>query len=140
MRDEGPVGIAAKGGFIVIAAIVPQFFTDNMTATLAYYDGQLGFETQFQYGDPVFYGGAIRDGLSLFFRHVDQIPPVTPNKYRDEFLDAYIRVTDIHGLYAEYSKTDVLISRRIGSRPWGFTEFVVRDIDGRLLCFGQATE
>lgn len=124
----------------MIAAIVPQFFTDNIKATLEYYDRQLGFETQFEFGDPVFYGGAIRDGLSLFFRHVLEMPPVAPNKYRDELLDAYIRVTDIHGLYEEYSKTDALISRQIGSKPWGFTEFVVRDVDGRLLCFGQATE
>ena len=123
----------------MIAAIVPQFFTADMRKTLSFYSEQLGFETQFEYGDPIFYAGAIRDGLSIFFRHIDHVSPVPDEKYRDELLDAYIRTEDISGLHAEYAARGVAFFRDISERPWGFTEFVVRDIDGRLLCFGQAT-
>ena len=49
----------------MIAAIVPQFFSSDLKKTLAYFDDQLGFETQFEYGDPTFYAGALRDGHSI---------------------------------------------------------------------------
>ncbi len=124
----------------MIAAIVPQFFSADMTRTLSYFDAKLGFATQFEYGDPTFYAGAIRDGLSIFFRYVEKPPVLPDNKYDDELLDAYIRVEDINALHAEFARRGAEFSREIADRPWGFTEFVVRDCDGRLLCFGQATE
>ena len=124
----------------MIAAIVPQFFSKDLHASLAYYRDALGFETQFTFGEPAFYAGAIRDGFSIFFRHVDEMPPCAGNKYDVELLDAYIRVRDVHGLHAEYAARNVEVFRELADRPWGFTEFVVKDGDGRLLCFGQDTE
>lgn len=124
----------------MIAAIVPQFFTADMTATLDYYEKKLGFEKQFEYGEPAFYGGVIRDGLSIFFRHLDEVPPLPEHKYSHELLDAYIRVEDAQALHADYERQGLTISRPIADMEWGFREFVVRDIDGRLLCFGQALE
>lgn len=124
----------------MIAAIAPQFFTADLAATLQYYQDKLGFETQFIYGEPAFYAGAIRDGLSIFFRVVDSAPPQNAEKYKEEYLDAYIRVERIDDLYAEYQSRGVTFSREIGSMPWAFREFVVKDCDRRLLCFGQSTE
>jgi uncharacterized glyoxalase superfamily protein PhnB len=124
----------------MIAAIVPQFFSGDLDRTLNYYRENLGFETQFEYGDPTFYAGAIRDGLSIFFRHVDQPLPWPANKYSDEMLDAYLRVENVDWLFNEISSTDTQIVRTLAGMPWGYTEFVVKDVDGRLLCFGQATE
>lgn len=124
----------------MIAAIVPQFFSADLKKTLSYYSESLGFETQFEYGEPAYYAGAIRDGLSIFFRHLDAVPKLPPDKYENELLDAYIRVEDINQLHNEYTGRDVKITRSIAAMPWGFTEFVVKDVDGRLLCFGQHTE
>ncbi len=124
----------------MIAAIVPQFFTTNLDATLRYYQESLGFETQFTYGDPPFYAGAIRNGHSIFFRWVEGMPPQSEAKEKEEYLDAYLRVDGIDALYAEYQAKGVAFAREIGSMPWAFREFVVRDCDGRLLCFGQSTE
>ena len=124
----------------MIAAIVPQFFSTDLDKTLRYYREALGFETQFEYGEPVFYAGAIRDGLSIFFRHVDTLPSRPRDKYEAELLDAYIRVHDVKALYAEYAERDVEFFLELADRPHGFTEFVVKDNDGRLLCFGQDTE
>lgn len=122
----------------MIAAIVPQFFTPDLKATLQYYRDKLGFETQFTYGEPAFYAGAIRDGLSIFFRVVDSVPPPDAGKYKEEYLDAYLRVERVDDLYLEYQSKGVAFAREIGSMPWAFREFVVKDCDGRLLCFGQA--
>lgn len=122
----------------IIAAIAPQFFSPDIRKTLAWYEKVLGFETQFLYGDPVFYAGAIRDGHSIFFRYTEQ-PPTAPNKYDDEFLDVYLRVNDIHVLYEDYNQRGAPFHRPLADKEWGFTEFVVKDCDGRLLCFGQET-
>jgi len=124
----------------MIACIVPQFFTVDLASTLRYYQEMLGFETQFTHGEPPFYAGAIRDGLSIFFRLVDSPLPQSAEKYREEYLDAYIRVEEIDALYAEYQLHGVTFAREIASMPWGFREFVVKDCDGRLLCFGQSIE
>lgn len=124
----------------MIAAIVPQFFSSDLERTLSYYRDKLGFETQFEYGEPAFYAGAIRDGLSIFFRHLDALPPLPPDKFEHELLDAYLRVEDIARLHDELAGRDVAFSRDIAQMPWGFTEFVVRDVDDRLLCFGQMTD
>lgn len=124
----------------MIAAIAPQFFTSNLSATLRYYEDKLGFETQFVYGEPAFYAGAIRDGHSIFFRYVHAPLPQSPEKYSEEYLDAYIRVERIDELFAEYRSRGVAFAREIDSMPWAFREFVVKDCDGRLLCFGQSTE
>jgi catechol 2,3-dioxygenase-like lactoylglutathione lyase family enzyme len=122
---------------MTIARIVPQFFTSNLEKTLSYYDASLGFVTQFVYGDPVYYAGAIRDGYSIFFRHVDQPTDLSDEKYREEYLDAYIRVEGVDNLYEEYAEKQIDFHRRIATMPWGYREFVVRDCDGRLLCFGE---
>jgi catechol 2,3-dioxygenase-like lactoylglutathione lyase family enzyme len=124
----------------MIAAIAPQFFTADLAATLQYYKEKLGFETQFIYGEPGFYAGAIRDGRSIFFRAVGSPLAQNPEKYKEEYLDAYLIAEDIDSLYAEYQSRGVEFARDIGSMPWAFREFVVKDCDGRLLCFGQSTE
>lgn len=124
----------------MIAAIAPQFFTADLAVTLQYYRDQLGFETQFTHGEPPFYAGAIRDGFSIFFRLLDSLPAPSAKKYEEEHLDVYLRVERIDDLYAEYQSKGVVFAREIGSMPWAFREFVVKDCDGRLLCFGQSTE
>ena len=124
----------------MIAAIAPQFFSTDLRRTLASYDAQLGFATQFEYGDPIYFAGAIRDGLSIFFRHVLEPPVLPADKYDQELLDAYIRADNITALHEEIRERGAEFHRDLAAMPWGFTEFVVEDCDGRLLCFGQATE
>lgn len=124
----------------MIAATIPQFFTSDMRRTLSHYKTQLGFETQFEYGDPAHYAGVIRNGRSMFLRYVGQAHPWPDDKYTNELLDAYIIVEDIPALFAEYQARSVTFHRELQAMPWGFSEFVVKDIDGRLLCFGQFTD
>ncbi|MEM9757043.1 MAG: VOC family protein [Pseudomonadota bacterium] len=124
----------------MIAAVVPSFFTTDIARTLAGYEAEIGFQPQFIYGDPPFYAGAIRDGLSIFFRHVDTVPPWPEKKYSAELIDAYLTVTGVEDLHEELRGRGALIHRGLARMPWGFTEFVIRDVDGRLLCFGEADD
>lgn len=123
----------------MIQRIAPQFFTANMAETLRYYGEQLGFECAGQYGEPPFYAIVGLDGHTIHFRLVDCVV-ANPDKDADELLDAYISVDDADSLYAEYRARGVSFARELGDMPWGAREFVVKDCDGRLLCFGASTD
>jgi len=120
-----------------ISMIVPQFFSRDIPATLAYYRDRLGFETAFLYGDPPSYAGAARDRCLVYFRHVDAPMAFPAKKYEDELLDAYFQVSGVGRLHSELERNGVTFARGLGHMPWQRTEFVVRDCEGRLLCFGE---
>ena len=49
----------------------PQLFVTDMTRSLAFFTGSLGFDVVFTYGGPPFYAQVRRDGACLNLRHVD---------------------------------------------------------------------
>ena len=120
----------------MIRQIVPQFFTIDIPATLAYYQHRLGFECVGTWQDPPTYAIAARDQHAIHFRCAEP-PTAHPGKYADELLDAYIRVEDVDALHAEYAAKDVEFARELVDTPWRSREFVVKDCDGRLLAFGS---
>ena len=122
----------------MIRQIVPVFFTTDIPATLAFYKDKLGFDCLGTWLDPPAYAIVARDQHAIHFRCA---PPPMPNpdKYDDEFLDAYLFVEDADALFAEYSSRGIEFSRTLANMPWGNREFVVKDCDGRLLAFGANT-
>jgi uncharacterized glyoxalase superfamily protein PhnB len=75
--------------------------------------------------------------ISTRFTFVAEPPTANPDKYADEWLDAYLFVDDADALYAEYAANGVEFTREPGNMPWNLREFVVKDCDGRLLAFGS---
>jgi hypothetical protein len=119
----------------MIRQIAPQFFTLDIPATLAYYEGKLGFQIVSTWQDPPIYAIVSRDHHAIHFRCAE--PPIpNPDKYPDELLDAYVNVDNADALYAEYSSRAVEFTRELANTPWHTREFVVKDCDGRLLVFG----
>lgn len=118
----------------MIRHIAPQFFTTDMRTTLAFYEAALGFRCVGTWLDPPVYAIVERDGCRLHFRAAE-VPRAT-SKYDDELLDAYLSVDDVDALHAELAAKGVVLTRPLGDTPWGAREFVVEDIDGRLLAFG----
>jgi hypothetical protein len=120
----------------MIRLIAPQFFSPDLRRTLAYFTTQLGFTPTGTFGDPPFYAILQRDGHTIHLRLCED-PPRHPDKYTDDFLDAYIWTDSIDALYAEYQSRNVEFHQELKAMPWNTREFVVKDCDGRLLCFGQ---
>ena len=121
----------------MIRQISPQFFSTDLTSTLAYYRDKLGFDCVGTWHDPPVYAIVARDGQHVHFRCAP--PPVAQaDKLDDELLDAYFHVEDADALYAEYASRGVEFTRPLGDMPWNSREFVVRDCDGRLLAFGAS--
>ncbi len=121
----------------MIRQIAPQFFTQDIPRTLAYYKDKLGFDCVGAWQDPPVYAIVARDQQHIHFRCADP-PAANPDKYADELLDAYLRVEDADALYAEYRGLGVEFTRELANTEWGSREFVIKDCDGRLLAFGAS--
>lgn len=121
----------------MVAHIIPQFFTTDLKKTFEWYNDKLGFETAFLYGDPHFYGGVTRNGHRIFFRHQDELRPFEKDKYESEYLDAMIGIENINDFYREIQERGAEITSELHKAEWGAMNFIVRDCDGRLLCFAE---
>lgn len=120
----------------MIRQIAPQFFTTDMKTTLNYYQEKLGFECLGTWQDPPQYAIVARDQHNIHFRNAEP-PTLSPDKYADELLDAYVFVEDADALFQEYSLRNVEFTRVLQNMAWNSREFVVKDCDGRLLAFGS---
>jgi uncharacterized glyoxalase superfamily protein PhnB len=120
----------------MIRQIAPVFFSIDIPATLAWYSDKLGFACLGTWQDPPTYAIVARDQHAIHFRCA-QPPTANPDKYKEELLDAYLRVEDADALYAEYAARGVEFARELADMPWRTREFVVKDCDGRLLAFGS---
>src|ERR1700693_698966 len=119
----------------MIRRIAPQFFNLDVPGTLAYYEAKLGFQCLGTWQDPPVYAIVARDQQAIHFRCAEP-PKANPDKYSEELLDAYLLIADADSLYAEYAARGVEFARGLANMPWNSREFVVKDCDGRLLCFG----
>ena len=119
----------------MVRRIAPVFFTKDIPATLAYYEGKLGFACLGKWQDPPVYAIVARDQHAIHFRCAAP-PTANPDKYEDELLDAYLFVEDADALHGEFAARGVEFARGLGDTPWETREFVVKDCDGRLLAFG----
>jgi uncharacterized glyoxalase superfamily protein PhnB len=119
----------------MIRRIAPQVFTLDIPGTLAYYEAKLGFLCLGTWQDPPVYAIVARDQQAIHFRCAEP-PTAHPDKYSEELLDAYLLIEDADALYAEYAARGVEFARGLANMPWHSREFVVKDCDGRLLCFG----
>ena len=119
----------------MIHQIVPVFFTTDIPRTVAYYREKLGFECHGTWQDPPVYAIVARDRHAIHFRCAES-PIANPDKYTEEYLDAYLYVEDADALFAEYKAKGVEFTREPANMPWNCREFVVKDCDGRLLAFG----
>lgn len=120
----------------MIRQIAPVFFTTDIPRTLAFYNDKLGFACLGTWLDPPVYAILARDDHAIHFRCAEP-PTPHPEKYSEEFLDAYIFVENADALFAEYSAKGVECTRTLANMPWNSREFVIRDCDGRLLAFGS---
>ena len=119
----------------MIRGIAPVFFTLDIPRTLAYYEVKLGFECLGTWQDPPVYAIVARDEYAVHFRCAAP-PTPNPDKYEEEYLDAYFFVDDADTLYGEYEAKGIEFTRTLANMPWNSREFVVKDCDGRLLAFG----
>lgn len=117
----------------------PQLFVSNIEASCAFFEEKLGFKVSFKYGTPPFYAQVARDGARLNLRYVDR--PVIDQEARtgEELLSATIIIDHAKPLFVEYKETGVTFHQALRTEPWGARTFIVKDLDGNLICFAADT-
>jgi catechol 2,3-dioxygenase-like lactoylglutathione lyase family enzyme len=118
-----------------IRTAIPVVFVSSVQDTAAFFRDQLGFSADFLHGDPPFYGGISRNGVSLHLRFVHE--PVVTQELREKelLLAALIAVKNVKGLFEEYKAKNVPFVGTLRREPWGGPAFTVRDPDGNWICF-----
>ena len=122
----------------VITAAEPQLFVADIKSSCDFFTGKLGFAIAFTYGEPPFYAQVVRDGGRLNLRCVER--PVIDNDLRDreELLSASLTVAtaeEIKALSLEFQGAGVAFFQTLKRKPWGASDFIVKDPDGNLLLF-----
>jgi catechol 2,3-dioxygenase-like lactoylglutathione lyase family enzyme len=120
-----------------LTSISPVLLVSDLERSVAYYRDRLGFECEV-YGDPPNFASARREGASILLALTDEPERIIPNwRIVENMWNAYIRVDDVHRLYAEVQERGAPIDYTIYDAPHGFREFGVQDPDGHDIAFGQ---
>jgi catechol 2,3-dioxygenase-like lactoylglutathione lyase family enzyme len=133
---ESSLPAARKSGTVpAITAAVPVVFVSNVPQAAAFFRDKLGFCVDFLHGNPAFYSGVSRNGVTLHLRFVHE-PVVTQElREKESLLAAFISVENIKGLFEEYLAKDVPFVAKLHKEAWGGPTFTVRDPDGNWICF-----
>jgi len=105
---------------------IPLLPVASVRKAIDFYVDVLEFKLAFNAGE---YGGVRRDAIEIHFWHTEDpaLPPSTSCR---------IEVTEIRKLYSAYRERGVVDpAGDIEAKPWGTTEFAVRDVDGNSLTF-----
>ncbi|HEX4860628.1 MAG TPA: VOC family protein [Rhizomicrobium sp.] len=124
-----------------IESMSPFFIVRDVSKTIAFYTGKLGFETRHQ--EPAqapFFAIVQRDGAMLFVKSGDAA--ALPNSARDSEMrwDAYCYTPDPDALAAEYAGRGVPFSVPLKDTTDGLRGFEITDPDGYVLFFGRPKE
>jgi uncharacterized glyoxalase superfamily protein PhnB len=120
-----------------VTGIVPILFVRDVERAAHFYRDKLGFEIDFLYGTPVFYGAVRRGHARLHLRFVHRANFGELAATEASLILASIEVNDVRALFAEFEARGVEFPQRIQKQEWGGTDFHVRDPDGNVISFVQ---
>ena len=114
---------------------VPILFARDVPVSAAFFKEKLGFEIDFLYGEPPFYGSVSRGNACLHLRCVHE-PNFAELAARElSLILAMIEVSDVQGLFEELKEHGVAFAQTPAKQDWGGTDFHVRDPDGNVISF-----
>ena len=110
----------------------PVLAVTDVVKTVNYYHDVLGFTDRWTWGEPVNHGGVSWAGTA--FLQFSLQPENASQHPRDSL---WFRVKELQALFAIHQQNNVEIVLPITKRPWGFAEYVVRDLNGFYLTFAE---
>jgi catechol 2,3-dioxygenase-like lactoylglutathione lyase family enzyme len=123
-----------------LESICPFFIVRDIEPSIAFYVEKLGFDLTFK-GPPddPYFAIVERDGAWFMLKAITpEVGPV-PNSSRHGWArwDAYINVTEVDALYAEYKERGIAFHSALDVNSDHLRGFEVRDADGYVLYFGR---
>jgi catechol 2,3-dioxygenase-like lactoylglutathione lyase family enzyme len=132
MRDD-----ASRMSAIRFESAVPQFTVPDVVATAEYYRDVLGFNLEGYWMDPPVFAIVSRDHVQLFFNRANQ-SEVRTRRAAGAY-DAYVRLKGVEAFAAELRPRGADIIEGPTRRVYGQIELVIRDCNGLVIAFGEAT-
>lgn len=109
---------------------------DDVMKSLAYYRDKLGFDLDFEYGQPTFCAGLCSGNVSI---HLVAAAETQPRRQPGSG-GVVIFVDDVDAVHADLAKRGATITVPLGDRDYGLRDFNVADLDGNMLVFGAETK
>ncbi|HXG44718.1 MAG TPA: VOC family protein [Gemmatimonadales bacterium] len=125
---------------------VPQFTVPDVVQTAEYYRDVLGFEiagywdgeqVHYDRSAPAVFGIVRRDTVRIHFNRADRAEGRTGRA--EGAYDLYCHVAGVDDLAEELRRRGAAILEGPANRVYGQRELVVRDCNGLILAFGEAT-
>jgi hypothetical protein len=122
----------------IFTGLAPQFVVPDVIKTAEYYRDKLGFEILGFFADPPVFAIVRRGAAEIHLGQGDSDSIQINEAVRKGLgTDAYIFVTDVNALYAEYMKNGVEITEGPIKRVYNCVEITVKDCNGFQLVFGE---
>lgn len=113
------------------ACVAPIFYVSDIQRSLHFYTEVLGFEKQWDWGDPVDFACVAFGEVELFLCQEGQGHPGT-------WLYLFIDEVETYASWIRDRGVEILAGPQ--DEPWGMREMVVKDPDGHVLRIGTALE
>jgi uncharacterized glyoxalase superfamily protein PhnB len=133
--DRSIAGLLVKGGADPkeqganrFLSSVPILNVKSVRASIDYYVHKLGFEKEWDWGDPPTFGCVWRDQVRIFLCEGGQGAPGT-------WISIFVQ--DVDALHEDYQRRGATIRQAPANFPWGVREMNVEDLDGHRLRLGS---
>jgi uncharacterized glyoxalase superfamily protein PhnB len=110
---------------------VPVIATADVSSSVAYYTGVLGFTKHFVFGDPPVYAGVRRDDALIYITKDDKLAAAL--KELDLHPDVYLWVREVDKVFAEHKSRGAKVIEAISNRPWDARQYVIEDPNGYFI-------
>lgn len=121
---------------IALRRIVPQLRTTDLSQTIDFYTGKLGFTLEFEYQG--FYAGVRHGDALVHLKHVDAPDPSIAYVARGEHLHLYLETPEVSAVAAVLKANGVPLVEDVHETAWQTRECVIRDDQGHTLYFGES--
>jgi uncharacterized glyoxalase superfamily protein PhnB len=140
--DDEPGHVHAPGPPRHFFVALTNFLVDDVVKTAEYYRDILGFEIEFVYGDPPFFGSVSRDDAVINFSLSD--PPGRRNSVASagpgNGVDATIVVTDVDEICEDLKQRGANVIQEPQTMDYGMREGLVEDLNGYRLALSAEME
>jgi catechol 2,3-dioxygenase-like lactoylglutathione lyase family enzyme len=128
----------------ILTSVAAHLYVRDLKVSTDYLTNKLGFNIDFVYGDPPFYGQVSRDNARLALRWMEASFFAEDIRRREDLLSASITVAtanEIKELFLTYQALEVSFRQPLKTEPWGAKTFIVSDPDDNLILFaGPGTD
>ena len=113
----------------IFSHVEPVLAVKNVSETITYWQNVLGFPNKWTWDEPPTFGAVSWQKVHVQF-------------YKDEALaesskgnSIWIRLQRIEELYKFHQEKNAEIVAPLESKPWGMSQYTLRDINGYFICF-----